>query len=348
VSGDARAAQYVLGQAEASGSIPWHFWDEANGTWLSLEAYPRLWVDGRAAPGRPGDRLSTGLTQPLPGNTGWSPDHAHQPELSTVPYLLTGERWILDNLQSQAAAVIMTTWPTNRLQGEGVVANGGQTRGSAWNLRTVDNAAWLSPDGTPEQAYFQKVSAANWAWLVSKIPEWTAQQGAAHGWLPGAFAEAGALPPWQQDFFATTAATAARRGNADAKTFLAWQANFLVGRFTHAEEGFNPAWGTAYFIPISDPTTRIPYGSWAEMGRQMIARGLARGDGWGNTNYVQLALSSLALVAEVTGSAEAERIFRAIRAAGVRGSTPADYRRDPTYNILPRPLARPRCPAGGR
>ncbi|MCS6920786.1 MAG: hypothetical protein NZM07_02510 [Elioraea sp.] len=329
--------------------MPWHFWDEANGTWLSVEHYPRLWTDGRGGVGRPGDRASGGLVQPVPGDTGWSPDHAHQPELSTVPYLLTGERWILDNLQAQAAAVIMGTWPQNRQNGEGLVVQGGQTRGSAWNLRTVDNAAWLSPDGTPEQAYFQTVSARNWSWLVAKIPEWTAQQGAAHGWLPGAFRDAGALPPWQQDFFATTAAAAARRGNADAKTFLAWQANFLVGRFTHAEEGFNPAWGTAYFIPISDPTTRTPYGSWAEMGRQMVAWGLAaKITPWESVNYNQLALSSLALVAEVTGSATAERVFHALRAAGVRGSTAADYRRDPTNNILPRPLPRPRCPQAGR
>ena len=50
-----------------------------------------------AAPATPGDRNATGLTQQVDGLTGWEPDTPHQPNLSFVPYVLTGDRWMLDN-----------------------------------------------------------------------------------------------------------------------------------------------------------------------------------------------------------------------------------------------------------
>ena len=95
------------------------------------------------------------------------------------------------------------------------------------------------------------------------LAEFPAQQGEAHGWLPGGYG-GGALPPWQQDYFASTAAAAARAGNADALTFLKWEMNFLVGRFTHDSSGFNMHDGAAYLIAISDQNTGAIYKTWAE------------------------------------------------------------------------------------
>ncbi len=62
LTGDARAAAYAMGQAEAAGAVPWHFWDAGNGTWLSTDNYPRLWTDPRGGAGRPAGPASTGLT----------------------------------------------------------------------------------------------------------------------------------------------------------------------------------------------------------------------------------------------------------------------------------------------
>lgn len=42
ISQDARAAAYSLGQAEAASGVTWQFWDEAHGTWLNTQNYPRL------------------------------------------------------------------------------------------------------------------------------------------------------------------------------------------------------------------------------------------------------------------------------------------------------------------
>ena len=332
ISGDARAAAYAVGQAEASGSVPWNLWDEAApsaggaGTWLSLRDWPELWIDQRGGPS-PG-----GLTQPIPGNTGWTPDTAHQPDLAFTPYLLTGRRALLDQVEAQAAWNLVADWPLLR-DGKGIVANSLQVRGSAWALRQVDEAAWAAPDGSVEANYFRSMSEANWSWLRSKLPEWTAQQGEAHGWIPVSYDFGGDLRPWQQDYFATTAAAAARHGNADALAVLEWQANFLVGRFTHAAQGFDPHDGAAYLIWVGAGAETNT--TWAEIGADTLALGLSNQGGWDKSqgDYPQLALESLALVADMLHSDTARSAYAWLKGAGAPFTTTRDYARDPIFNI---------------
>jgi hypothetical protein len=336
ISQDPRAAAYAMGQAEAAGSVPWNFWDAAHDSWLSTDDYPNLWTDGRGGTGRPGDGTSTGLTQQGDGQTGWSADPAHQPNLSFVPYVLTGERWMLDNLQAQAAWNILGQQPAVRGGADDNVINTNQVRGAAWALREVDEAAWAAPDGSAEKAYLQEASDANYAWLVSKIPEWTAQQGEAHGWVPGSYGTDGGLPPWQQDYFASTVIAAASRGNADAMTFLQWESNFLVGRFTHAAEGFDAHDGAAYMMAISDQAAgAAPYTTWEQIGAQMDARGWSNNDGWSQSqgDYAQLALATLAGIYRLTGSAEAKSAYEALVADGAPFSSSADFAHDPTFAL---------------
>lgn len=337
MSQDARAAAMALGQAEAASSIPWHFRDTANKTWLNTDAYPTLWTDGRGGTGRPGDPTSGGLTQQTDPNTGWYLDTAHQPSLSFVPYLLTGERWMFDNVQSQAAWNIMTQGPSQRDDAEDLVVQGNQVRGSAWALRQIDDAAWASIEGTPEKAAFLEASAANWSWIVSQIPAWTEMQGEAHGWLPGAYGYANVLPPWQQDYFASTAIAAAARGNADAITYLKWASNFLVGRFTHAADGMPEHDGAAFLIPFSDPATGKYYQTWGEIGAAMAASGKSNGNGWSQSqgDYGQLALATLAGIANVLGSAEAAQAYRALMDNPPPFTSAADFQRDPSYALAP-------------
>ena len=341
---DARAASFAMGQAETASGVPWHLRDVANDTWLGTHAYPNLWTDGRGGTGAPGDALSGGLTQQSDGATGWSLDASHQPDLSYVPYILTGQRWMLDNLQAQASWNLMSQWPVIREGAMDLVVQNNQVRGAAWSLRQIDEAAWASPDGSVEKAAFTEASSANWTWLVEQIPFWTQQQGEAHGWLPGDYGAVGALPPWQQDYFASTAIAAASRGNGDALTFLQWQSNFLVGRFTHAAQGFDPHDGAAYLLAISDPVTGTPYKTWAEIAAQTDARGWSNNDGWLHSqgDYAQLALASLTGIAHLTGSAAAAKAYYDILVDSPPFTSRDAFYRDPTYA-----LAAPGAGGGG-
>ena len=330
---DARAAAHAMGQAEGAGSVTWHFWDDLHDTWLNTDNYPRLWTDPRGGSGSASNANSGGLSQQISSSAGWTPDTAHQPELSFVPYILTGERWMLDNLYAQASFSEMATWPEVRLNGEGLIARDGGVRPVAWGLRELENAAFAAPDGSVEQAYFRGVADANWAWLVSQIPQWTKDQGEAHGWLPvGGGVE---LKPWQQDYFASTVIAAAKRGSADALTFLEWQANFLVGRFTNEANGFNPRDGAAYVLAFTSSDGASDFKTWRAIGQQTEAWGWSNGNGWSASvgDYVQLALATLAGIYDVTGSQAAADAYWWLLGENPPYVSESTFLSDPTYSL---------------
>lgn len=143
---------------------------------------------------------------------------------------------------------------------------------------------------------------------------------------------------------ASTAAAAARKGNADARAVLAWQSNFLVGRFLSEDRGFNPRDGAAYLIATST-RARAPLRSWAEIGAQTRAQGWSNENGWSKTNgnYAQLALSSLAAIIDVLKLDSARRAYAWLLAANPPFTRPSDFARDPLSNITPATL--PRVPS---
>ena len=348
MTGDPRAATYAIGQAEASGAIPWHFWDQEAGGWLDTRRWPELWTDYR------GRRPPTGLLQQVSGDTGWAADTAHQPDLSYVPYLLTGRRAFLDGIQAQASWSVMSR-PTNPLWGRGTqgglaegvnLTRAAQVRGAAWSLRQIGNAAWANPAGDAQLAWSAMAEQANWAWIRSRIPAWTSEQGEAHGWIRGEYGTPGALPPWQQDMFASAAGAAARRGQADARAVLAWMENFLAGRFLAAGRGFNPRDGCAYLIAISAPEAwGRPFTTWARIAAETEKRGWSNGTGWSQSgaNYGAWALQSLAVLIDVLGSEPARRAWTWLEAAGAPFTAPPD--KEVQLAILPRGHPRSRVGA---
>lgn len=336
LSGDARAAAFSLGQAEASGSAPWNHWDSANDTWLNTDNYPRLWTDGRGGTGRPGDPTSGGLTQQLDDETGWRLARSHQPDLSFVPYILTGERWILDGLNAQSSWTVMGWWPFPRQDGQALMLDA-TGRTAAWAMRQIENAAWINPDGSAEKAYFEKVSQTNWSWLLSNTPGWTAQQGEAYGYLPTSVDQSGALSPWQQDYLAGITILAAKRGNTLAAEALEWTSNFLLGRFTSGDQGFSNRDGVSYSIAVADPVTRTPYKTWEEIGAATIATGRsnATGTGWPNTEgeYGRLGLATLAGLYDLTKDPEIAAAYRALLAERPPWTDEASYSNRPAYAV---------------
>ena len=338
ISQDPWAAAYSLGQAEAANAIPWHYWDAANGTVLNLDNYPYIWIDGRGGTGVAGDSNSWGLTQQHEGvdTTGWYPERAHQPDLSFVPYALTGERWILDNVISQAAWNVLELWPFPRQDGAGIVvdASNVQLRSSAWAMRQIENALWAAPDGSVEKAYFQDLSNANWQWIVGKIPEWTAQQGEAFGYIPLA-TEYSHINPWQQGYFASSAISAASRGNQDALTYLNWAKNFLIGSFLAGAEGFSPRDAVAMQIRVSDPVTHEYYKTWKEIGDATVAAGWSHGDAWDGVvgEYGRIGLATLAGIYYLTGDPDAAKAYQVLADLDYPWTSSDDFALQPQYAV---------------
>jgi hypothetical protein len=347
VSGDARAARFAEGQAEAGGAIPWHFWDASGGAdggggWMDTRRWPEFWTDPR------GGQPPKTLLQPMPtrADAVWVADTAHKPALSFVPYLLTGRRSLLDQMVAEAFWCILSMWPARRLETADVpavrdvnVVSGAQIRGAAWSMRDLGNAAWIMPDDHANAGYLRAAHDANWTWVRAMTAKWSAMQGEARGWIFGNYAigARGETSPWQQDFFVASAATAARRGNADARAVLAWMENFIVGRFLAAERGFNPRDGVAYQFPLAPAGGPNPayFQSWAEIGAETRARDMSNDESWRRSNgyYGPLGLHSLAAMAEILDSQAARRAHAWLAAAAPPHTAQRDYATDPTWSV---------------
>ncbi|MBP0496567.1 hypothetical protein, partial [Roseomonas indoligenes] len=295
ISNDRDVADYCMDVAEAAGTIPWFRWDRAKASWY--DPRPNLW-----------DRvLSPGIEE----THGWTLDIAHQPDPCFVPYMLSGRRALLDNLLGQAVWCVWAQWDAVRQEGgSGLnIVNSNQVRGSAWGMRQVDQAAWIAAPDQPGQKLAQETSDAVWSWLVDRMPAWKALQGQAYGKVEGTYgSDNSALPPWQQDYFASTAIASAKRGDARAMKWLKeFAANFLVGRVMRPD--FNPRDAVAYLHANIDPGSKARPLTWAALEQANVARGFSNLGGWDKSggDYGALGLATLAGLADlgIPGAAEA-------------------------------------------
>lgn len=159
----------ITGMAEVAGYVPLHikesqttrFFDSAHtinafGYPDSIDARPTYsplcggCVTGPADAITPVGTTSTG---------GWNVDLAHTPGMVYVPYLVTGDWYFLTELQLAASQWLTTPNPDctinyGRCASIGFIPFVLQTRGQAWGLRDIAQAAFMSPDGTPEKAYY--------------------------------------------------------------------------------------------------------------------------------------------------------------------------------------------------
>src|SRR5215471_6870034 len=129
---------------------------DAFGKPISIDARPTIYVDlGRSDLTASGDRITP--VGPTTSN-GWTDDIAHQPGWTYIPYLITGDWYDLQELFQRAAAMLIFPAPNygDYLRGSswGYFPWAIQTRGQAWGLRDVAQAAFMAPDGSPEKAYF--------------------------------------------------------------------------------------------------------------------------------------------------------------------------------------------------
>ncbi len=330
------AEEYALAQANAAGSVPWHFFDPVTGTYLNVANNPKLWTASNSV------QLGyTALTQPMPtpAQSGWTPDSAHEPDLDYVAYLMTGNRYYLDQLNAEAAYDVISTAPNGRHDGQGIVADGtDQVRAQAWNLREIVEAASANPVGSTEKTYFTNIMNANFTFLLSETT--TANQGQASGWIPGNANGSGEQAPWQQDYFATTVVLAAEQGVAAATQLLLWETNFLAGRFLDMD----PYLGIGYRLNtyVAGASESDAYQTWAQIETSTLASGdatnvLANGSGWTNNDgyYASLARASLAGDITVTASPQAIDAYGWITAYAPQAGT-AWQQLNPEFNIAPR------------
>jgi hypothetical protein len=257
--GDPRAWAAMMATAEASGSVPWHFFDEKKGDFVSLDDHPTVAV--RHAP--LADRPEDADVLPTYDASVWQPDCTHQPLLSYLPYVLTGRRQFLEELHFVANWIMIGKNPEAgyRDGAKGIFIRD-ETRGIAWNFRTVGHAAWITPDRHPRKAYFNAKLQNNYQAVRDRFINNPAFQAEPYkGSMPANF-----LAPWQEDFKVSSHALEAARGTPGAAEMLRWGAHFAAARFNRQDQGYctDPG-GVAYnMTKIARPDGK-PFASWKEL-----------------------------------------------------------------------------------
>ncbi|MDI1446798.1 hypothetical protein [Polyangium sp. 6x1] len=270
LSMDARAKRATLGTADGGGSWPIHFRDKATDRPVSLDDHAYMTLLGN-----PGDAVNpnTGMSDAFPACAGdcaspYSPDSSHQPALAYLPYLLTGDRFYLEELQFWANYNMLQHNPYYREFEKGIVKSD-QARGQAWSLRTLGEAAYITPDADPMKKYFTDRVGFNVDWYdTTYVDDPNANP---LGYISNGYSvnDDGTVAPWMDDFFTWSIGHLVALGFEDAEPLLAYKAKFPVGRMV--DPGFCWIFGSVYHLPVKDTSTGMFYQTFGEAYKATLA-----------------------------------------------------------------------------
>ena len=369
ISGDPRMYQIMLDHADRAGMWNVHWRDSllagattATADIFSIDQHPNLSLTNSSyAPDSYVGSIHTnwaGDSLPAPSLTfstpaGWQVDDAHTPSLTYLPYIVTGDRYYLDELYFWAGWHHIRYPVSYREYSKGIFGIN-NTREMAWNLRTAGHAAWIAPDAHWQKAYFTNKLENNFTWYRANVLTnnslgyWTGGSGYAKYELPystGAIAEV--LSPWQHQFMAYTLFELCERGYAatDLRNFAL---GFSVKLFTSGS-AFDRMDGTTYRLPTvlvggATVTSMAQMNSLAFGGVSFAARNPSAPTDlpeYGSTGGAAIfALSTLSAAIDAAGSdtslPSSGYVF--VRNEIMRhGNTNRQrFIDDPTWNIIPR------------
>ncbi len=183
--------------------------------------------------------------------------------LAYIPYLVTGDYYYLEELQFWANWNLFRSNPYYREFTQGLFKSG-QVRGQAWALRTLGNAAYITPDDHPLKAYFVDRVGYNLAWYNQEYTDNTAAN--ELGILTNGYAlvynNSRGLAPWQDDFFTWSVGGLADQGFTDAVPLLQWKGKFPMGRMV--APGYCWIFGAIYSLNVRNSDSEPIFTTFAE------------------------------------------------------------------------------------
>ncbi len=246
VTQDPRAYASMVANTDATAAVSVHYRDEKTDLPVEPLEYPDLSVYGKGNIPSTIDR------------TVWYPDTAHQGSFSYVPYLLTGQRFYLDEMLFWASWNIFS-FPADYRSKEKALVHRQQVRGQAWVLRSLAEADRSLPDSHPLKASFKKILKNNLEWYKSYYID--EGKGSPLGFVAHSQTE---MSTWQNDFMVTVLALMAENNEPLARQLHAWFSRFSVGRFLADEEGFCAARASGYYWKVASDAGK-PFTLWSEI-----------------------------------------------------------------------------------
>ena len=158
--------------------------------------------------------------EPLPPQSPLNPDNAHQPSIAYIPYLLTGDRYYAEEMAFWANYALLKTSPESSQRNfdefgsgaDGILGNNNETRGTAWALRNLVDAAAYYPDGLVRNYFGEKVTN-NLQWLDNYVNNQPATNPLKIPWI-GFRPEPGMVAMWEMNYVAWAIDRANKQGFA--------------------------------------------------------------------------------------------------------------------------------------
>jgi hypothetical protein len=264
LSMDKRAHDATMGTADLAGSWSSHYRDRNTDRPVSVTDFPYMTIYGqRTDTYNPATKKEEAF--PLCASaTGCDLPHqhdgSHQPSFAYLPYLVTGDYYYLEELQFWAMWDVFMSNPGYREYGKGLVKSD-QVRGQAWSLRTLGEAAYITPDSDPLKQQLVGFVNNNMDWYNANYTDSTSGNRLGvltHGYAI-AYNDATGVAPWMDDFFTSAVGHLVEMGFTKAKPLLVWKSAFPIGRMTAPDT----CWitGAMYAMKVRDSATAPLYTS---------------------------------------------------------------------------------------
>lgn len=364
LSMDKRAKDLMLASADIAGSFRIYRRDDSDGPNagepMDLLHFPYATLLGRQDDTwNPETGQKEALPTPAPNSPPTSdPDTAHQAAFSYLPYLLTGDYIYLEDLHFWCNFCLYVDNPGYRGNVNGLVKPD-QVRGQAWSMRTIGEAAAITPDSHFAKARFNHWLDCNLDWYNAEYTDNPAANKLGvitNGYVFGYNGYTG-LAPWQDDFFTAAIGHLSDLGFSKATKLLKWKAKFVVDRMIASGHSYTDAAiyslkvretensplyediDTCYRKTLDPDLVALPLYSAERLAWMNAHRGLPSNEyqateivGFSTTNIgypsnMQPALA-YAVKAGIPGAAEAWALF------DKRAAKP-DYTTGPQFSIVP-------------
>ena len=354
LSMDKRAARATMGTADLAGSWSSHYRDKNTGRPISLLDYPYMTVLGHGS-----DTMNpaTNKYEAFPAcatstacDTPYTHDVPHQPAFAYLPYLVTGDYYYLEELQFWAMFNQFSSNPGYRANIRGLLAPE-QVRGQAWGMRTLAEAAYITPDSDPLKSHFAQILTSNLDWYNTNYTNSASANKLGiivNGYAMG-YNDGKGMAPWMDDFFTSAISHVSELGFDKANQLLLWKAKFPVDRIT--APGMCWIEGSIYTLNVRDSDTSPFYATMAEAYKASVTTdflalpcagsamatslGLKAGEMSGysgaTAGYPSNMQPALAAAADVLGAPG-----KAAWTVFMNRSVKPDYRTSPQWAIVPR------------
>jgi hypothetical protein len=256
-----RARLNVLANGNCGGSYQIHYRNKTSDRPVTLDEYPYMTLLGNTNDTR---NPKTGKLEAFPDVVNplnvFSPDDSHQPSIGFLPYVISGDYFYLEELQFWANWNMIIANPGYRQEAKGLLM-WGQVRAQAWSMRTLGQAAYITPDTHALKKYFNEKILNNIDWYTNDlVKDPTATD---LGYLEGHYAyEPFGISPWMDNFFTWSMGYLNALGFNSVKPLAIWKAKFVVG--TIMDPGYCWLEASTYSLQVGT-AAKVPYKTFGEM-----------------------------------------------------------------------------------